>query len=197
MFLVAWMCHCHKQMNVISGSACWLRGQNRPAQTSCEHSAEAQCRVCVCLRAESFMETQTPPPKLYITWLYWLKHHFYCPSSNIYPLRWFRISNSDHFCYIYPIYIYYIMGYNIKISSFIVVLKSNRDDFGSLFAVNKDIILPGMGWKMNLFHCWLTYQGFTIWSSGEPSNLWGVWCSFVLICKCRMPVVRKQSRHQL
>jgi len=54
-----WMCPCCTQINVISGSACWLRGQNRPAKASCEHKDSLiQCTVRVCVHQHSYKQTQ-------------------------------------------------------------------------------------------------------------------------------------------
>lgn len=85
-----------QKMNVISGSACLLRGQNLPAQTGCEHSYEtvshSQCSVCVCLQAHSYVQTQTLRLKPSLTILYkhkssvGTKHHF-CSILTSRPLR--------------------------------------------------------------------------------------------------------------
>lgn len=59
-----WMCPCYKQMNVISGSPCVLRGQNLPAVNTAVKYPMIKCTVCV--QANSCIQSKTWFLKLYI-----------------------------------------------------------------------------------------------------------------------------------
>lgn len=88
------------------------------------------------------------------------KYHFYSISSNIYLLWCFRINNNDHFCYICSGKNIFYTIFWVTISKLALLLWSLRaiDMIWVLFICSQyrhfsNFILPGMGWKMNSFHC--------------------------------------------
>lgn len=130
-----------EKMNVIGGSACLLRGQNLPAQTSCEHTVQRLClSTRTLLRADTDAETKAisqyctnTRAALEQNIISAVKVQVY--GKNLFIANWWTMgdvgqlctvssimlqnNNSTHFCSLWCEMILYSYGCNVKMLSFI------------------------------------------------------------------------------